>query len=155
MAIESMKVAFKKGATDEVRQRERVLLATCDISRSPAAVIKPKLTWGQSETLRTHNFYLFVLGRGCLDKVPSGGRLITMQERANLSGVVYDSLDGLSGCQKCEGLGNMIPVNLAGLALEPTMHAWSKFERVVIGFSLYSLLPKSSVQGTFDVMDAD
>ena len=109
-------------------------LAVVDASRRPLKRgHSSTINVGYCPTLTTKNKTLHVIGRnttGRHPKLPScGHRPLKMQERAMLSGVVWESVSDLqTPAEMRRSFGNIIPVDLAGCVLAVIMDKWARFE---------------------------
>ena len=75
-------------------------------------------------------------------KVVGHGRMLEPEEICNIQGVVYASLSDLMSPRQIHlSLGNMLPVNLAGVVLRQIMDKWAIFERKVIATTLTAKVP--------------
>ena len=65
------------------------------------------------------------------------GRFLTLAERAKLSGVVWESVEGMmSDRQLMISFGNSVVVDVAGAMLEQIMDKWIVFEKRLLSSSL-------------------
>eukprot|EP00959_Pyramimonas_sp_CCMP1952_P238929 4993019-Pyramimonas_sp.AAC.1 len=114
-------------------------LAIVDASRRPTSEpgFGNKVHVGYCPTLTTQNRFLVVLSRADGDRNPKvpdkGWRLMTMKERSALSGVVYESVEGLqTEAQLITSFGNAIPVNMAGDIIQLVMDKWAAWEQFLL-----------------------
>ena len=94
--------------------------------------------------ITTKNHDLWVMKRAgeksC--KVAGQGRWLQLAERAKIQGVVFKSLDSeMTDAQMVVSLGNMFPVNLAGVCLWGVMKKWQIYEDTLMSHMLHHLIP--------------
>ena len=117
-------------------------LACANIDRSPGNKFCPRIMVHKCPTLTTANTCLFVMKTRTYQtsKVAGTGRWVTMEERANLSGVVWSSiLDTGSDGELLKSLGNMFPVDMAGRTLWPIMMCMSVWQSKLLAQGLNTL----------------
>jgi site-specific DNA-cytosine methylase len=145
--MESSRAQTLRGSTENLKTNIRdwnvAMTMTCkekkldcgvgvvDVSRKIKGPFKAYVSVGFCPLLTTKNAHLYVLKskKLCSAKVSGHGRYLKMEERAALHGVVYSSLKGQSDRQALISLGNMFPVNLAGVCLHQIMVGWEVFEK--------------------------
>jgi site-specific DNA-cytosine methylase len=95
-----------------------------DLSRAAGKVFGARYKVGACPTLCTGDNYLMVFE----DDGPESadGRYLTVESRAGLCGVVFESLEGLTRADQVRALGNAIPVPLIGTVLQPVVRAWAE-----------------------------
>ena len=104
-------------------------LAVFDASRKVHCKWRQSLSVGCMPCIRTHTNSYFVVSRTPTTKVPDSGRYIDLAEMTQLSGVCPESVAGiLSDAELVFSLGNMIPVDLAGVTLQEIMRWWVRWE---------------------------
>ena len=70
-------------------------------------------------------------------KAVGHGRVLTIKERAAMQGYLTTACPKMSERQVVMALGETLPVNLAGVMLEPVMEAWATYESRLIESGLW------------------
>jgi len=118
-------------------------LGVIDSSRSPYARFKASVAIDSCHMFSTKNSRMAILRHGASAKVPPQGRLLKTSERCKLHGVLADTLLGQSCSQRVFSIGNMFPVDMAGVCLRQIMMKWVIWERRLMRVS-YPLPAPSS-----------
>lgn len=106
-------------------------LGIIDVGRDSAKPYDGAFGFDESHTLRLNNSNLWVCPASHLHGMyGKKGRLLSWQEKARLSGVVPESIEGLSRAGVEKALGNTIPVPLIGTVMAPVLLAWREMHRV-------------------------
>ena len=106
------------------------ILGGTDLRRDPGMKFNAKVSINEVPIFTTCNNHLAImkLPNKHSTKCVGIGRLLSMEERCEMHGVVPQSLVGQTENQKRKSLGGMFPVNMAGVALREIMCLWAKFE---------------------------
>ena len=110
------------------------LLGITDISRDPGKKFQANVRINEVPIFTTRNNHLAImkLPNARSTKCVGLGRLLSMEERCEMLGVVPESLVGQSQFQTLKSLGGMFPVNMAGVALREVMCLWEKYENKLL-----------------------
>ena len=107
-------------------RRTTFAVAVFDIARNPLLAFKETIGWDQIKTLRLTNSDLWVMPHPlCREMLGQHGRLLRLDEKICLTGMVPESLRSLQKHQAEVSLGNSIPVPLVGTAIAPLLFCWS------------------------------
>ena len=131
--MENSKGWADKFATMCEEKGKQHALGTVDVSRKVVSGFNTSISVNRCGILTTNNRNLFLLSHNnSEDRFPSAGRYLTMREKAQVQGVVIESLDGMSTHAKEMALGNMWPVNLAGVCIRQIMEVWESYEMKIM-----------------------
>jgi site-specific DNA-cytosine methylase len=131
--MENSKGWTDKFATMCEEKGKQHALGTVDVSRKVVSGFNTSISMDRCGILTTNNRNLFLLSHNNpADRFPSAGRYLTMKEKAQVQGVVIESLDGMSTHAMEMALGNMWPVNLAGVCIRQIMEVWESYENKIM-----------------------
>jgi len=131
--MENSKGWTDKFATMCEEKGKQHALGTVDVSRKVVSGFNTSISMDRCGILTTNNRNLFLLSHNNpADRFPSAGRYLTMKEKAQVQGVVIESLDGMSTHAMELALGNMWPVNLAGVCIRQIMEVWESYENKIM-----------------------
>ena len=124
-----------EGYTKRMEERGVKHLCVVDVSRSPTGGFNNEPAINLSQPLTTKNAYLYIIRPPEVESsvVKSPGRLMFLEERARLCGVLMNSVRGcMSPRQLMVSFGNMVPVDMAGLVLEAVMDVFIVFLKATV-----------------------
>ena len=110
--------------------QEREFPGVVDISRDPTKKIDSQIVINRVQTLRTNNARLWLFPSSALKHaIGARGRLLTIVEKARLSGLTDNALDGLLKKDLAHAetaVGNTIPIPMMGHILAPVLRMWQE-----------------------------
>ena len=119
--------------------RNEFALGIVDLARRPTAKFNAYISQNFSPIFTTKNDKLLVMKTATAEsaKTAGHGRVLTLKERAAMQGYLLSSFPAMSDRQVMNAMGETLPVNLAGVMLQPVMKAWATYESRLIESGLW------------------
>ena len=119
--------------------RNEFALGIVDLARRPTAKFNAYISQNFSPIFTTKNDKLLAMKTATAEsaKTAGHGRVLTLKERAAMQGYLLSSFPAMSDRQVMNAMGETLPVNLAGVMLQPVMKAWATYESRLIESGLW------------------
>ena len=131
--------AWNEMFNDEKRIPPWSELGVVDLSRRPTGKFGAYISEDFAPIFTTKNDKLLIMKKADASsaKTAGHGRVLTIKERAAMQGYLTTAFPNMSERQVVMALGETLPVNLAGVMLEPVMKAWATYESRLIESGLW------------------